>query len=129
MDKMFDGEDGKSYTTATLMSVIDAEDALEGKTSSTSGRKKSKHCVPRLAELLIDDRLRHRIAASRTQLSKAELDRKDTGKTRSINIDLWNAFKDRNFKVSTDRASPGTGRSMIPEWEAHECSPFLFFLL
>ena len=105
-NKMYDF-DGKSYAAESILAVIGAEDAEAGVDSTTSGRRKSKHCVPRATELMVDDRWRDRLARSRTQLSKAELDNsKETGEKRDVHLDLWESFKDENVKVRPEDFVP-----------------------
>eukprot|EP00903_Cladosiphon_okamuranus_P005773 g5721.t1 len=99
--KMYDAE-GKSYSTATILAAIerDVEDGLDDNaTEGTANRRKSKHCIPRFCELLMHEDFRGRFAASRTQLKRKELDSKQTSNTRDIHIDLWEAFKNEDFKV------------------------------
>ena len=104
-NKMYDF-DGKSYAAESILAVIGAEDAEAGVDSTTSGRRKSKHCVPRATELMVDGRWRDRLARSRTPLSKAELDNKETGEKRDVHLDLWESFKDENVKVRPEDFIP-----------------------
>ena len=128
--KLLDGNDGKSYSMASILEAIRAEDDASGERSTPANRKKSKHCIPRLAELIIDDRFRDRFAASRTQLSRAELDRKETGRKRSILFELYEAFKDSSVKVRAEdclcghRRSPSVPSTRFIVCPAHYIYPF-----
>ena len=88
------------------MAATAAEDAEAGVNSTTSGRRKSKHCVPRATELMVDDSWRERLARSRTQLLKAELDNKETGEKRDVHLDLWESLKDESMKVRPEDFIP-----------------------
>lgn len=92
--------DGKSYTGAAILAVIKAEDADAGRTASTSNNRKTKHCVPRWVETMIDDRNRPAVAASKTQLNRRELDNHETGKKRHAVVLVFEAWKDQSVKVS-----------------------------
>ena len=95
---MYDGGDGKSYTLASILAVMKEEDGV-GRGSPSPRMYKSKHCIPRATELMVDERWRPGLATSRLQLSKNELDGKQTGKSRTINISLWEVFKDEKVLV------------------------------
>lgn len=92
--------DGSSYTARAILAVIDAENAARAAEVPTSSRRKSKHCVPRWVKLLVDERFRAGIAASKTPLRRDELDRKQTGKMWNINLQVWDAWKDKTVEVS-----------------------------
>ncbi|CAB1115329.1 unnamed protein product [Ectocarpus sp. CCAP 1310/34] len=98
--KMYDCGD-KSYTAAAIMEAMKEEDRQNGADNSSSigQRRKSKHCVPRFCELLMHQQFRKRFCESRTQLSRRELDAKQTGTNRDIHLELWEAFKDESFEM------------------------------
>lgn len=99
--KMYDWEDN-SYRATRVLEVIANEDRESGAETTTAGRRKSKHCVPRVVELMVAERFRERLASSRTQLSKKELDNKETGKKRSVYLDMWADFKDETAQVRSE---------------------------
>ncbi|CAB1104479.1 unnamed protein product [Ectocarpus sp. CCAP 1310/34] len=103
--KMYDCGD-KSYTAAAIMEAMKEEDRQNGADNSSSigQRRKSKHCVPRFCELLMHQQFRKRFCESRTQLSRRELDAKQTGTNRDIHLELWEAFKDESFEVPSSFA-------------------------
>lgn len=97
---MYDCGD-KSYTAAAIMKAIEEERRQDraDDSSSIGQRRKSKHCVPRYCELLMHQQFRERFCKSRTQLSRRELDAKQTGMKRDIHLEMWEAFKDESFEV------------------------------
>ena len=90
---------GQSFTSAALLDAIKEQDA-EAAAESTPSARKSAHCVPRFCELIADERYRQRFAASKTQLTRQELDRKETGKKRNVVVEIWEAWKDPNVTVT-----------------------------
>lgn len=60
--KIYDFGDGKSYLASRILEVIAEEDRASGVANTTAGRRKSKHCVPRAVELMVDPRFRERLA-------------------------------------------------------------------
>ncbi|CAB1107929.1 unnamed protein product [Ectocarpus sp. CCAP 1310/34] len=76
--KMMDWEEN-AYLAGRVLEVIAVEDRASGADVTTAGRRKSKYCVPLAVELMVAERFRERLAASRTQLSRTELDNKETG--------------------------------------------------
>ncbi|CAB1098193.1 unnamed protein product [Ectocarpus sp. CCAP 1310/34] len=89
----------KSYTAAAVLAVIQERAQAEGGDQSTASRRKSRHCVPRLCEVIARPENRARWAEHRTQLTKQELDAKVTGRTRQVLLDVWNQFKDKGLQV------------------------------
>ncbi|CAB1104271.1 unnamed protein product [Ectocarpus sp. CCAP 1310/34] len=97
---------GRSYPAAAVLAAIEELKNAEGGVEDIGARRKSKHCVPRFCEMVamnLDKWFRHR-----TQLSKAELHNKLTGKTRPAMVELWEEFKDRKVLVrySACRSKP-----------------------
>lgn len=93
----------KSYPAAGVLAIIKERARAKAGDESTAGRRKSKHCVPRLCEIIALPANRARWAGHRTQLTKAELDSKVTSKTRSVLIDVWHQFKDTTVEVRHGR--------------------------
>lgn len=88
---------GRSYPAAAVLAAIEELKNAERGDEDIGARRKSKHCVPRFCELVamnLEVWFGHR-----TQLSKAELDNKLTGKTRPAMVDLWEQFKDDKVVV------------------------------
>lgn len=88
---------GRSYPAAAVLAAIEELRNAEGGVEDIGARRKSKHCVPRFCELVamnLDMWFGHR-----TQLSKAELDNKLTGKTRPSMVKLREQFKDPKVLV------------------------------
>lgn len=110
----------KSYPAAAVLAVIKKRAGGEAGGGSTAGRRKSKHCVPRLCEVVALEGNRQSWAGHRTQLSRAELDAKVTGKTRHTVIDVWNQFKDDGVKVRYGRVRP------VPHSFCTACSSIFF---
>eukprot|EP00752_Nemacystus_decipiens_P012554 g11118.t1 len=102
--KMFECE-GKSYTVAAILAAIKEEDRGGGDDDSIGQRRKSKHCVPRCGELFMHPLFRGKFASSKTQLSKRELDAKQTGAMRDVHIQMWEKFKDNTFEVANSFAN------------------------
>lgn len=65
-----DEYDGSSYTAKAILAVTEADDATTAGEVSMASRRKGNSCVPRWAELLVDDRFRAAIAASKARLQR-----------------------------------------------------------
>ena len=87
----------KSYPASAVLAAIKELESAEGSGEGTGARRKSKHCVPRLCELVAVNR--GMLFGHRTQLSEVELDNKVTGKTRPALVEIWEQFKDDQVRV------------------------------
>ena len=92
---------GKSYPATAGLAAIKKQGTADGgdDSTSTAGRRKSKHCVPRFCEVIALEENRGRWAEHRTKLTRQELDTKVTNKTRNILIDVWEQMKDPSVEV------------------------------
>lgn len=91
----------KSYPATAVLAAIKKQGTANGgdDSTSTAGRRKSKHCVPRFCEVIALEENRGRWAEHRTKLTRQELDTKVTNKTRNILIDVWEQMKDPSVEV------------------------------
>eukprot|EP00903_Cladosiphon_okamuranus_P015590 g14395.t1 len=79
----------KLYPATDVMAAINERERGGGGDDSTVSRRKSTHDGPRFGEIIALPENRWRWAEHRTQLTKAKLDAKVTGKTRDVLLDTW----------------------------------------
>lgn len=130
--------EGKRYRVGPVLNALERRRSVErlakarakaSWTPAAASDRTTKHCFPRLVNIMVLDEFRLRMVESEAQASRAGLDNSAVSANRRVWLDLKKAFVDPKTEVGFGTQRRPIGQSVEEVGLFHKCGSWATFLV